>query len=94
MRGIKSTIALAMLASSSACAPVDATFGDAVKTDYSLQVINPDPRPAESAVLEGGSGDRAASANERYRKGETKQPQSIQTTGGGKGGGSAGSGSN
>lgn len=97
MRGIKTIFAVVAFASSTACTPVDATFGDAVKTDYSLQVINPDPAPvsAESAVIEGGDGTRAAAATERYRKGETKQPQSIQTTGGGKGGGaSAASGPN
>lgn len=99
MRGIKSTIALLALAAATACTPVDTTFGDAVKTDYSLQVINPDPAPvsAETAVIEGGDGSRAAAATERYRKGEVKQPQSIQTSNGRSGGGgsaSAGSGSN
>ncbi len=97
MRGIKSTIALGALAASTACTPMDTTLGDAVKTDYSLQVINPDPQPvsADAAVIEGGDGSRAAAATERYRKGETKQPQSIQTTNKGSGGGaSAGSGPN
>jgi hypothetical protein len=76
------------------CTPIDTTFGDAAKTDYSLQVINPDPKPvsAESAVMEGGSGTQAAGAAERYRKGTVKQPQQIQTTNGGSGGGGGGGG--
>ena len=78
------------------CTPIDTTLGDAAKTDYSLQTINPEPRPvpAEAAVMEGGSGTQAAGAAERYRKGTVKQPQ-AQTTGsggGGSGGGSSGGG--
>ena len=79
------------------CTPIDTTLGDAVKTDYSLQTINPDPKPASptAAVMEGGSGTTAAGAAERYRKGAVKQPQSIQTntgSGGGNGGGGSGGG--
>jgi len=78
------------------CTPIDTTFGDAVKTDYSLQVVNPDPKPvpAHTAVMEGGSGVQAAGAAERYRKGAVKQPQAQSTggaagvSGGGGGGGS------
>jgi hypothetical protein len=76
------------------CTPIDTTLGDAVKTDYSLQVINPDPRPvpANAAVIEGGSGTTAAGAAERYRKGAVKQPQSIKTNSGGSGGSGGGGG--
>ena len=85
------SILIASAALLSGCTPVDTTLGDAVKTDYSLQVVNPDPKPvsAEAAVMEGGSGTQAASAAERYRKGTVKQP-SAQSTG--KGGGSGGGG--
>ncbi|WEK42511.1 MAG: hypothetical protein P0Y64_14090 [Candidatus Sphingomonas colombiensis] len=64
-----------------ACTPFDTTLGNAVKTNYALQTINPDPRPgtADPAVMEGGSGTHAAGAIERYRKGAVKQPQSMQT---------------
>lgn len=88
-------IALAGTALIAGCTPIDTTFGDAVKTDYSLQVVNPDPRPvpANAAVMEGGSGTQAANAAERYRKGAVKQPQQIQTTSGGSGSGGGGSGS-
>lgn len=76
------------------CTPIDTTLGDSVKTDYSLQTINPDPKPvsAEAAVMEGGSGTQAATAAERYRKGVVKQPQ-TQSTGSGGGGGGGGGGS-
>ena len=75
------------------CTPIDTTLGDAAKTDYSLQTINPEPRPvpAEAAVMEGGAGTQAANAAERYRKGTVKQPQ-AQTTNSGSGGGSGGGG--
>jgi uncharacterized membrane protein YgcG len=75
------------------CTPIDTTLGDAAKTDYALQTINPDPRPvsAETAVMEGGSGTQAANAAERYRKGAVKQPQ-AQSTGGGGSSGSGGGG--
>ena len=84
-------ILIASAALLAGCTPIDTTFGDAVKTDYSLQVVNPDPRPvsASQAVMEGGSGAPAASAAERYRKGAMKQPQ-AQTTSSGSGGGSSG----
>ena len=77
-----------------ACTPFDTTLGNAVKTNYALQVINPDPKPGEAnpAVIEGGSGDRSAGAAERYRKGTVKQPQSIQTGAGRSGGGASGGG--
>lgn len=85
-------IAIAGIGLLAGCTPIDTTLGDAVKTDYALQTINPDPKPvsAEAAVMEGGSGTQAATAAERYRKGAVKQPQ-PQTTGSG-GSGSSGSG--
>jgi uncharacterized membrane protein YgcG len=86
-------IAIAGITLLAGCTPMDTTLGDSVKTDYALQVINPDPRPvsAEAAVMEGGSGTQAAGAAERYRKGAVKQPQ-AQSTGSGGSGGSSGSG--
>ena len=96
MRGTKITIVPAALLVLAGCTPIDATFGDAVKTDYALQVINPEPRPvsAETAVIEGGSGDLAGAASERYRKGTVRQPQPVQTTTRSAGGASPGSGPN
>lgn len=95
MRFIRPISAITLLASTgllAGCTPIDTTLGDAVKTDYALQTINPDPRPvpAEAAVMEGGAGTQAATAAERYRKGAVKQPQAQST--GGSGGGSSGGG--
>jgi hypothetical protein len=86
-------IAIAGIGLLAGCTPIDTTFGDSVKTDYALQTINPDPKPvpAETAVMEGGSGTLAAGAAERYRKGTVKQPQ-AQSTGGGGSSGSGGGG--
>lgn len=91
-------ILIASAALLAGCTPIDTTLGDAAKTDYALQVINPEPTPvsAEQGVMEGGSGTQAAAAAERYRKGAVKQPQSQTTTsgrGGGSGGGGGGGGS-
>lgn len=95
MRFIRPISAITLLAGTgllAGCTPIDTTLGDAVKTDYALQTINPDPRPvpAEAAVMEGGAGTQAATAAERYRKGAVKQPQAQST--GGSGGGSSGGG--
>jgi uncharacterized membrane protein YgcG len=97
MRHIRPFAAIAFLGSFgllAGCTPIDTTLGDAVKTDYSLQTINPDPGPvpAEAAVMEGGSGTQAANAAERYRKGAVKQPQSQSTSNGGAGGSGSGGG--
>lgn len=96
MRGIKITMVPAALLLLASCTPIDATFGDAVKTDYALQVINPEPGPvsAETAVIVSGSGDLAGAASERYRKGIVRQPQPVQTTTKSAGGASPGSGPN
>ena len=74
------------------CTANDVTFGGAVKSDYALQTINPDPHP-ESDAIEGGSGARAAVAMERYRTDKVTQPTAVQTTDVGvSGGGGGGSG--
>jgi len=64
-----------------ACTPNDVTFGGALKHNYAMQVIDPDPTYAGDAVA-AGSGVRAAAAMERYRKGTVKEPQTIRTTSG------------
>jgi len=82
------SIALLGLAAS-ACTPNDVTLGGAMKHDVAMQTIDPQPR-YNGTEMEGGSGDHAASAMERYRKGTVKEPQTIKTTEGatGSGGGS------
>ncbi|NIJ16953.1 hypothetical protein [Sphingobium vermicomposti] len=74
------------------CTANDPTFGGAVRNNYAMQVINPDPQ-YESALVEGGDGARSAAAVERYRKDRVKVPKSIRTTSGSGGGSGSGSGS-
>ena len=73
------------------CTPNDPTLGGAVRSNYALQVINPDPQ-YEGTLVEGGDGTKSAAAVERYRTDKVKKPASIRTTqsmsGGGGGGGS------
>ena len=72
------------------CTANDPTFGGAVRSNYAMQVINPDPQH-EGTLVEGGEGTRSAAAIERYRKDAVKKPATISTTAG-SGGGSGGSG--
>ncbi|GLV20826.1 hypothetical protein TomMM35A_06860 [Sphingobium sp. TomMM35A] len=74
------------------CTANDPTFGGAVRSNYAVQVINPEPR-YEGALAEGGDGARSAAAIERYRTDKVKKPATISTTsgtGGGSGGGGSG----
>src|SRR3546814_12608359 len=61
------------------CTPIDTGLGATVKHNMAQHIINPDPEYAGTPV-EGSSGDRAASALERYRTGTVKEPQTIRTT--------------
>jgi hypothetical protein len=74
-------MALACLLLHAGCAPVDAGFGDAVRHQSALQVVDPDPSP-KTEILEGGSGERAASAVDRYRKGTLEDLRPVATAGG------------
>jgi hypothetical protein len=73
-----------------ACAPVDPGFGDALRYDMAAQTIDPDPVYAEGGAQPGGSGEKAAKATERYRKGQTKPVERISAS---SGSGSSGGGS-
>jgi hypothetical protein len=74
----------------------DAAFGEAVKYDSAIQVVNPAPVYAANSAKPGSNGDVGASAAKRYRTDKVKAPQSEATSsgvGGGSGSGmSAGSG--
>ena len=48
----------------------DPAFGEAVKYDMAIQVIDPDPVYPEEGAQPGDNGDVAVKAVERYRKGE------------------------
>ena len=61
------------------CTANDPGLGDALKSTVAMQVIDPDPVQRTDAVP-GGSGDLAAKAVERYRKGTVKEPVSVQTS--------------
>lgn len=74
------------------CTPNDPTLGGSVRSNYAMQVINPDPQ-YEGTAVEGSDGKRSAAAVDRYRADKVKQPRSIRTTqgaGGGSGGGGGG----
>ena len=73
------------------CTANDPTFGGAVRSNYVMQVINPDPK-YEGALVEGGDGSHSAAAVERYRTDKVKEPKSIRTTQGSGGGSGSGGG--
>lgn len=68
----------------------DAALGEAVKFNAAIQTINPDPIYPEGSAQPGDSGEHAAKAVERYRKGEVKPVETMQTTTGSSGTGSSG----
>jgi len=70
---------LLLLPALAACTPNDTTLGGAVRHNIALQVVDPDPQ-AGTDLIEGGSGERAAAAIERYNKGEVTEPVTIKTT--------------
>ena len=67
----------------------DAGFGEAVKYDQAVQVINPAPVYAANSTQPGSNGDVGAKAVERYRTDKVKAVETMQTTGGSSGGGSS-----
>lgn len=81
-----SVLALGLLSS---CTANDPGMGDAVRTNYAAQIVNPDPEYTEPMAA---NADQTAAAQERYRKGTVKKPVGVKTTTGGSGSGS-GSGS-
>ncbi|HKX23499.1 MAG TPA: hypothetical protein VJM81_09520 [Rhizorhapis sp.] len=73
-----------------ACTPNDPTLGGSIRHNYALQVIDPDPQYA-GTPNEGGSGDLAKGAVERYRTDKVKKVKTIRTTSGISGGSGGGS---
>ena len=55
-----------------ACAPVDPGYGEALRYDMAIQTVDPDPVYPEDGAKPGDSGEHAAKATDRYRKGQTK----------------------
>ncbi|HYD29645.1 MAG TPA: hypothetical protein VEB64_02140 [Azospirillaceae bacterium] len=60
--------------------PLSADFGNAVRHNMAVQVVNPDP-PAASDAAPTGSGARAALAYNRYETGKVVKPQTMSTSG-------------
>lgn len=75
----------ASLVAAAGCAPVDPGFGEALRYDMAAQTIDPDPVYAEDGAQPGDSGEHAAKATERYRKGSTKPVESQSTKSSGSG---------
>ena len=67
----------------------DVAFGEAVKYDQAIQVINPAPVYAADAAQPGSNGEVGHKAVERYRTDKVKQVEQMQTTSGTTGGGSS-----
>ena len=72
--------ACAVLLVVSACTPNDIGLGDAARSNYAAQIVNPEPVYTEAILA---NGDQTAAAQERYRKGTVKKPVGVKTTTGG-----------
>lgn len=68
----------------SACTPNDIGLGDAARSNYAAQVVNPEPVYEDAMVADG---NQSAAGQERYRKGTVKKPVGVKTTTGGTGSG-------
>ena len=75
--------AVAGMMSLGACAPVDPGYGEAVRYDMAIQTVNPDPVYPEDGAKPGDSGEHAAKATDRYRKGQTKAIRRESASGSG-----------
>ena len=66
-----------------ACAPVDPGYGEALRYDMAIQTVDPDPVYPEDGAKPGDSGEHAAKATDRYRKGQTKAIRRESASGSG-----------
>jgi hypothetical protein len=66
----------------------DAGLGEAVKYNAAVQTISPDPIYPEGSAEPGENGDKMARAVKRYREGEVKEVEMMETTSGQSGGSS------
>ena len=77
-------ILLVMVAGCQTPAPqagsLDAGFGETVKYDMALQVIDPDPVYDDQDAQPGDNGAKAAAAARRYRTDQVKAVESQGTT--------------
>lgn len=63
----------------------DPAFGEAVKYNAAIQIIDPDPVYAETDAQPGDSGAKGAAAVKRYRTDAVKDVEMIATTTGASG---------
>jgi len=68
-----------------ACTPQETlhpTFGNSVRHNMSVHIINPAPTYGPEQQVPGLDGPRAAGGQTRYDEGEVIQPERLRTTGG------------
>ena len=61
------------------------SFGEAMKYDAAIQTINPNPVYPPDAAQPGDNGEKGAGNVQKYRKGQVKDVQTMETTSGGGG---------
>ena len=76
----RSCLAIGTVALLAGCTAVDPGMGEALKYDMLAQTVNPEPVYPASAAKAGSSGDHAALATERYRKGNVKEIKAESST--------------
>lgn len=59
---------------------IDPGMGEAVSWNKEAHIINPDPVYPADALPAGANGERSADAMERYRKGQVKDLERVETT--------------
>jgi hypothetical protein len=59
--------------------------GEAIKYDQAIQTINPAPVYPPDASQPGDNGEKGAGNVQKYRKGQVKDVQTMETTSGGGG---------
>lgn len=60
----------------------DPGFGEAIKYNAAVQIIDPDPVYTASDAQPGDHGEKGAKAVDRYRKDAVKQTEQVETTAG------------
>jgi len=82
-------LALGLLAGCNTVNPqsgsVEPGFGEALKYDMAVQVIDPDPVYSADAAQPGEQGDKLAPAVKRYRTDAVKNVETVSTSAGGGG---------
>jgi hypothetical protein len=85
---LRLTVGLPIIAALAGCASPngdlalspDPSFGEASRFNAAVQTINPTPVYAAGAAQPGDNAEKGADAVERYRTGEVKDVEVIQTT--------------